>query len=200
MTRPARGRPRSFDAERALDAALDVFWRHGYEGTSMSALTAAMGINTPSLYAAFGDKQSLFMKAVERYVERPASYLAVACREPTARRVAERLFAGAIEMVSRPKNPDGCLLVQAALATAPDASPVRTELARLRRAAEAHVRRRLEGALADGDLPQGTDAAQLARYLITVLWGLSVQSATGATRKELEETARVAVQAVPASP
>src|SRR5215213_8653064 len=112
-----RGRPRQFDAERALDAALMLFWRHGYEGTSLAALTDAMGINVPSLYAAFGNKETLFRKALDRYVQRPASYLPNALKEPTARRVVDKLFAGAIGMAMNPRHPDGCLLVQGALAT-----------------------------------------------------------------------------------
>src|SRR5437763_11962127 len=94
-----RGRPREFDTEKALDAALLLFWRHGYEGTSLTALTGAMGINVPSLYAAFGNKEALFRKALDRYLRKPASYLPAALEEPTARRAAERLFHGAIEMV-----------------------------------------------------------------------------------------------------
>lgn len=197
-TRAARGRPRSFDTDRALDTALELFWRHGYEGTSLHALTEAIGINTPSLYAAFGDKRSLFLKAVDRYIEKPASYLAVACRQPTARAVAEQLFVGAIDMVTRPGHPEGCMLVQAALATAPDASPIRDELARRRRGAEALLQRRLQHARDEGDLPASADPTQLARYLVTVLWGLAVQSAGGATRAQLQQVARLALRAFPA--
>src|SRR5436309_14644120 len=107
-----RGRPREFDTDKALDAALLLFWRHGYEGTSLTALTGAMGINVPSLYAAFGNKEALFRKALDRYLQKPASYLPAALEEPTARRAAERLVHGAIEMVMHPRHPDGCLLVQ----------------------------------------------------------------------------------------
>src|SRR2546428_11951738 len=111
----AQGRPREFDADKALDAALLLFWRHGYEGTSLAALTHAMGINVPSLYAAFGNKEMLFRKALDRYIQKPASYLPKALKEPTARGAAEKLFGGAINMVMNPRHPDGCLLVQGAL-------------------------------------------------------------------------------------
>src|SRR4051794_13410816 len=97
-----KGRPREFDADQALDAALMLFWRHGYEGTSLAALTEAMGINVPSLYAAFGNKEALFRKALDRYVQRPASYLPNALKEPTARRAVEQLFRGAVGMVMNP--------------------------------------------------------------------------------------------------
>src|SRR5207244_10784430 len=100
-----KGRPREFDTEKALDAALLLFWRHGYEGTSLAALTDAMGINTPSLYAAFGNKEELFRRALDRYLQKPASYLPTALQEPTARRAAEKLFRGAIAMVMNPRHP-----------------------------------------------------------------------------------------------
>lgn len=193
----ARGRPREFDVEKALDSALFLFWRQGYEGTSMSSLTRAMGINTPSLYAAFGDKERLFRKVLDRYIERPASYLPRALEEPSARAAIERLFCGAINMVMQRGRPDGCLLVQGALASAPMTSTVRKELARRRAGAEAAVCRRLQRAVDERELPSNVDAARLAKYFATVLWGMSVQAAGGATREDLEEVARTAMRAWP---
>ena len=192
-----RGRPREFDADKALDAALLLFWRHGYEGTSMSALTRAMGINTPSLYAAFGNKERLFRKVLDRYIERPASYLPHALEHPSARRAVENLFQGAINMVLRKGRPDGCLLVQGALASGPMTDTVRKELARRRAGAEAAVCRRLCRAIEEGELPREVNAAKLAKYIVTVLWGLSVQAAGGATREELESVASFAMRAWP---
>src|SRR5947209_15549677 len=107
----AKGRPREFDAEKVLDAALLLFWRHGYEGTSLAALTDVMGINMPSLYAAFGNKEALFRRVLERYLHGPASYLSRALGEGTARGAAETLFRGAIAMTMDSRHPDGCLLV-----------------------------------------------------------------------------------------
>lgn len=193
----ARGRPRQFDPDKALDAAMLLFWRHGYEGTSMSALTDAMGINTPSLYAAFGSKERLFRKALDRYIEKPASYLPKALEAPTARAAVERMFAGAIHMVMRPRQPDGCLLVHGALASGPGSAAIQKELSRRRAGAEAIVRRRFERAIGEGDLPQDADAAKLAKYVVTVIWGMSVQAAGGATRVELENVARMAMRAWP---
>ena len=177
-----KGRPREFDTDRALEAALQLFWRRGYEGTSLAALTEAMGINVPSLYAAFGNKEMLFRRALDRYLQRPAQYLPRALRARTAREVAERLFKGAIGMAMNRRNPDGCLLVQGALASGPEADSVRQELNRRRAGAEMAVRRRLERALIEGDLPASADPGRLARYLITMIWGLSVQAAGGASR------------------
>lgn len=188
-----KGRPRQFDVHKALDAALLLFWRHGYEGTSLSALTKAMRINVPSLYAAFGNKETLFKKALDRYLHGPASYLPKALEQPSVRRAVEKLFQGAIDMVMNPHHPDGCLLVQGALASGPSAASIRKELSLRRAAAETAVRRRLERAVAEGDLPARVDAAKLARYLLTVLWGLSVQAAGGASRAQLQSVAQLAL-------
>lgn len=192
-----KGRPRQFDLEQALDAALLLFWRHGYEGTSLAALTEAMGVNVPSLYAAFGNKETLFKKALARYLQKPASYLPKALEEPTARRAVEKLFRGAIDMAMNPRHPDGCLLVQGALVSGPAAATIRKELNLHRAGAEAAVRRRFERALAEGDLPANVNAAQLARYVVTVLWGLSVQAAGGATRAQLKEVVEWALRCWP---
>ena len=191
------GRPREFDTEKALDAALLLFWRHGYEGTSLAALTHAMKINVPSLYAAFGNKETLFRMALERYLQRPASYLPNALQEPTARGAAESLLNGAINMVMNPRHPDGCLLVQGALASGPDTEWVRKELSRHRAGAESAVMQRFRRAVKEGDLPANSDPGKLARYLTTIVWGLSVQAAGGYTRAQLKEVANLAIQAWP---
>ena len=191
----ARGRPRNFDTEKALDAALLLFWRHGYEGTSISDLTRAMDINAPSLYAAFGSKEELFRRALDRYLQRPASYLPKALEAPTVREAIERLFQGAINMVMDRRNPDGCLLVHGALASGPDSEPVRAELAKRRVGAEARVRQRFVRGIKEGDLPDDVDADQLAKFVVTVLWGMSVQAAGGATRAQLRKVAEMALRA-----
>jgi AcrR family transcriptional regulator len=195
-----RGRPREFDTEKALDAALLLFWRHGYEGTSLAALARAMRINMPSLYAAFGNKEQLFRKVLDRYLQRPASYLPAALKEPTARRAVERLFQGAIAMVMNPRHPDGCLLVQGALASGPGGETIQEELSRRRAGAERLVCKRLEQAIAAGELATSTDASTLARYIVTVLWGMSVQAAGGATRAQLQEVVEIAFRGWPDGP
>src|ERR1700736_5166924 len=148
----AVGRPRSFDTGKALDRAVDVFWRKGYEGASLSDLTKAMGINKPSLYAAFGDKEKLFRKVLDRYSEGPASHSRVALQEPTSRAVVERLLSGTADLLTSPRNPGGCLLVQGALACGNGANSVRRELVSRRLAGEAALRRRLKRAKNDGEL------------------------------------------------
>ena len=192
-----RGRPREFDIEQALDRALRVFWRKGYEGTTLLELTRAMGINRPSLYAAFGSKEGLFRKALDRYAEGPAGYVRAALNEPTARAVVERLLEGTIEVVTDRRNPRGCLLVQGALACGEAAESVRRELVSRRLAGEAVLRERFQRAIADGDLPLDSDPADLARYIVAVMHGMAVQAASGASRAELRRVAALALRAWP---
>ena len=179
------GRPRGFDADRALDRALEIFWRNGYEGASLPALTKAMGINRPSLYAAFGNKEALFSKAVEHYQRGPASYAHKALKKPTAREVVEALLEGAVALLTKPRNPGGCLMVQGALACGENANRARRELASLRAAGVVAIRRRFQRAIDEGDLPADADVAGLARFVSTVLHGMAVQAKSGASKKEL---------------
>lgn len=192
-----KGRPREFDVDQALDRALRVFWRRGYEGATLPDLTKAMGINRPSLYAAFGSKEELFRKALDRYAEGPAACMREALNEPTARAVAERLLDGAIDLVTDRRNPRGCLMVQGALACGETAESVRRELVARRVAGEVAVRQRFERARADGDLPAEADPADLARYVVTVMRGMAVQAAGGASREDLRRVAEMALRAWP---
>ena len=138
----AGGRPRGFDVDEALDRALEVFWRQGYEGTALSDLTAAMGINRPSLYATFGNKEALFRKVLDRYADGPAAYAARALELPGARDVIEALVYGAIELTAGPDTPPGCINVRTAQACGPDAEPARHEATTRRAADHATLRRR----------------------------------------------------------
>lgn len=191
------GRTREFDADQALDRALEVFRARGYEGASLEELTAAMRINRPSLYAAFGKKEELFRKALERYRTGPMSFLAEALRQPTARAAVEAIFAGFIEMQRHCKKERGCLFVSGALACGPEGEPVRRELAQFRQAIVGELRKRFEQGVKEGDLPKATDCATLGRYVATVLNGLAVQAASGATETELRRVAEVALTAWP---
>jgi AcrR family transcriptional regulator len=191
------GRPRSFDRDKALDRALQVFWRKGYEGASLSDLTAAMRIERPSLYAAFGDKAGLFRKVLDRYQEGPAGYIRDALQEPTARRAVERLFRDTIDASTDAHNPRGCLLVQGALACGNEPDCVRRDLISRRAAGESLLRRRFQRAKGEGDLPADADPAALARFIITILHGMAVRSASGTTRRELQGIADLALRAWP---
>ncbi len=193
----ATGRPREFDLDQALDRALTVFWEKGYEGATLPDLTAAMGINRPSLYAAFGNKESLFCQVLQRYMAGPAGYVAAALHAPTAREVAEQVWAGAIRLVANPRHPRGCLIVQGALACGDGAAAARRAAADCRAAGVNALRRRFQRAKGEGDLPADASAADLARFVAAVTYGLSVQAASGASRAELTRVARVARSAWP---
>ena len=191
------GRRRAFDPDKALEAALRVFWKKGYEGTALSDLTAAMGINRPSIYATFGNKEALFRKALDRYNSKMTGFTAEALKEPTARAVAERLMVGTADLLSCPGNPKGCLMVQGALACGDEADPIRKELISRRATGEAALRERFERAKVEGDLPTGADPGDLARYVVAVMHGMSVQSAGGASREELQRVINLSLRAWP---
>ena len=197
-TAPAqRGRPRAFDLDAALDRAMHVFWAKGYEGASLSDLTRAMRINRPSLYAAFGNKEQLFRKVLDRYVKGPLAYFGKALTVPKARDVIEQIFFGAARMAGDPRLPAGCLMVQGALAVGNAAGSVRKEAAGRRATSEVALRRRLQRAKREGDLAKNADPAELARYVMTVLQGMAVQGADGASRDQLRRVAQIALRAWP---
>ena len=194
-----KGRPREFDRDEALDKALHAFWKRGYEGTSLSELTEAMGINRPSLYAAFGSKEELFRMAVDRYVETGPGFMQrEALNEPTALAVVTRLLTSHAESLTDPEHPPGCLVVQGALICGDAAESIRDELIARRAAGEAELRERLERAKREGDLGRKSNPAALARYIATVEQGMAVQAASGATREDLLAVADMALKAWPA--
>jgi AcrR family transcriptional regulator len=191
------GRPRAFDPDAALERAMHVFWAKGYEGASLSDLTRAMRINRPSLYAAFGNKEELFRKVLDRYMDGPLAYFGQALAAPRARDVVEQIFFGAARMAGDPKFPAGCLMVQGALAVGNAARSVQKEAVGRRAASEVALRRRLQRAKREGDLPKNSDPAELARYVMTVLQGMAVQGANGAGRDQLRRVAQIALRAWP---
>jgi AcrR family transcriptional regulator len=191
------GRPRSFDRDVALDAAMRVFWAHGFEGASLTTLTDAMDINRPSLYAAFGDKAALFREAVARYGTGPGRYVRRALGRTTARQFAETLLRGAVAAVTDPALPCGCLWVQGALVAGAESSGIRDEMVALRDGGIAQVRERLERARRDGDLPADADVEALTLFLVSVMNGIAVQASGGRSREALNSVVDLALTAWP---
>jgi AcrR family transcriptional regulator len=189
------GRPREFDTAKALDDAMEVFWRHGYEGATIAALTGAMGINPPSLYAAFGSKEGLLKAALDRYSAKRAEFMQDIMAAPTAHDVVERLLLRLADLQTDPENPPGCLLVAGGLACGAGAENVPFELAARRAQIEEQLRDRFLRAKEKGDLPTAADPAALARFLSAVIAGMGVLASSGASREQLREVALVAVRA-----
>jgi AcrR family transcriptional regulator len=189
------GRPREFNFDEALDRALEVFWRKGYEGTSIPDLTEAMGINRPSLYAAFGNKESLFNKVLDRYAEKSGIHVREALNEPTAQGVVEKILRGTIELLSNPRHPHGCLLVQSALTCGEEADCIRLELISRRNRVQIALRERFQQAIDENDLPANSKAADLARFVATFMNGLAVQAASGAKQAELLRVVEMVISA-----
>jgi AcrR family transcriptional regulator len=192
------GRPREFDAETALDQAMEVFWRHGYEGATIAQLTEAMGINPPSLYACFGNKEGLLKAALDRYTKLRGVWMDEVVAAPTAREVAERMLTGIADRQTDPANPPGCLLVQGGIACGTGSESVPFELAARRAQNEDQLRDRFVRAKAEGDLKPTSDPAALARYVSAVSVGMGVMASSGSDREALQQVASVAVQAVEA--
>ena len=182
-----RGRPREFCVEQALAAALRVFWSKGFEGASLTDLTEAMGITRPSLYAAFGNKEALFRKALDLYEREKLAFMTAALDAPTARGVAERFLTSALAMQTSANDPHGCLSVIHSVACGSEAESIKAEVVDRRASSEAALRTRFEQAKADGDLPEGADPGALVRYLMAVVQGMALQAGSGVPRRELEQ-------------
>ena len=194
------GRPRSFCKDEALDRAMTIFWRHGYEGASLAGLTEAMGISSPSLYACFGSKEGLFKAVLERYDQRREAFMKSVLAASDAAAVAEAFLYGvaAFAADTSGQNPPGCLMLQGGLSCG-GTSEIPDALARHRAEKEAMLRERLEAARKSGDLAKTSNPAALARYLSAIANGICVQAAAGATPKELREVAAIALAGWPAA-
>jgi AcrR family transcriptional regulator len=193
-----RGRPLSFDRDTALEQAMHVFWQRGYEAASIAELTTAMGITAPSLYTAFGDKEHLFLEAIERYATGPGGgYPRALEEEPTAYLAIKRCLEEAAEELTRPCHPRGCMVTMAATNCSVASAHIQAGLAKRRAASDAGVRCRIEHGIRDGELPADTDAEALTNFYATVFRGMSMQATDGASRENLMATAAAAMRAWP---
>ena len=180
-----KGRPREFCLHTALAAALRVFWTKGYDGASLTDLTEAMGVTRPSLYAAFGNKEALFHKALDLYEEEKLAYIRAALDQPTARDVAEHLLRGGLANQTCQEDPKGCLGVISAVACGSEAGSIREAVIARRKSSHQALLDRFARAQAEGDLPAHIDVAGLTGHLIAVMQGMAVQASSGASCDEL---------------
>ena len=191
------GHPRSFDRDAALEQAMVAFWRHGYETTSIAALTAAMGVTAPSLYTAFGDKQRLFLEAVQRYAGDPQAMADRIASAATAYDAARDLLTGAAIAYTGDATPKGCLLASATASGSAESATVQRAVAAIRTAIARHLADRIDRDIASGTLPQGTDSGALSGLVMAVIQGLSVLARDGAPRAALLSISTAALDAWP---
>ncbi|MGO4196169.1 TetR/AcrR family transcriptional regulator [Rhizobium sp. YAF28] len=192
------GRHREFDMEKVLDAALCVFWRKGYEGASYADLTEAAGVERPALYSAFGNKEALFRRALDRYSERYLDYLPEALKLPTSRQVAAHILYNAVDLNTRFPNHTGCLGINGAVAGSDETEPVRQALIDFRAAGQAQLHERFERAKAEGDLPETVNTEALAAFVMAMTHGMAVQAKAGFSRDMLNAVADQALSTWPA--
>jgi AcrR family transcriptional regulator len=196
MRRP-RGRPRSFDRQRALVAAMETFWRLGYEGASIVDLTEAMGVTPQSLYTAFGSKADLYRDALEEYRKQMGQEGRRALDETTDVVEALRgLLLTRARLYSSSTHPLGCMISAAVLTCASENKPIADHLRALRQTGRATLQARIERAIREGDLKADTDAESLARFLAAIIQGMAVQARDGANFSVLEKLVRLAMEEV----
>jgi AcrR family transcriptional regulator len=195
----AKGRPREFCVDQALSKALGVFWAKGYEGASMADLTEAMGITKPSLYAAFGNKEALFHKALDLYEAEKLAYTREALKQPTARAVAEHFMRGAIDAQTSNCDPRGCLGVISATACGAEAESIKADIVERRASSQAALIERFRQAQRDGDLADHVEPLNLTLFLYAILQGMAVQAGSGATRSDLERVVETSLAMWPSA-
>jgi AcrR family transcriptional regulator len=186
--RHAGGRPRSFDEGKALDGAIDAFWRLGYEGASLAELTEAMGINKPSMYAVFGSKEELFVRALERYGQRYHEHLRQVLSKPRAYDILESYLRDTATAV-RAGNSLGCLSIQGGISCGPNNARIPQLLAEYRHGIEEAIAK----ALAAADDAPYSDTEALAGFAVTVGQGLAVHAAAGVPQARLDAAVDVAL-------
>jgi AcrR family transcriptional regulator len=196
-----RGRPKAFDRETALEAAMLLFWNRGFEQTSVDELAAAMGIRTSSLYSSFGDKETLFLETVEYYqAGRGSVYDAAVLNGKTAREGVENLFRVTAVERTRKDQPNGCMLCLALPTCSPKYEHLQRELDRLRDLSDTVLLGRLEAGVKNGEIPASTNLSLLVNFFRTTLWGMSLKARAGASRETLIEIGNLALQAWPSAP
>ncbi|GAB3458868.1 TetR/AcrR family transcriptional regulator [Streptomonospora sediminis] len=186
MTMAARGRPREFDRTAALRTAMELFWEHGYEGTPLSSLTAAIGITSTSLYAAFGSKEQIFREAVELYNSAGSASESALNAHATARQAVEAMLRENAAAYVDPGTPRGCMVVLAGINLTSGNQEIGRFLAECREQDRANVLARLRRGVADGDLPGRADTAGMAEFYLTVQHGLSIRARDGCTLEQAE--------------
>jgi AcrR family transcriptional regulator len=194
-----RGRPREFDADQALDRAIDVFWRQGYDGTSITDLTASIGISAPSLYAAFGNKRQIFDKVMDRYMQTRLARRAEALSLDDPVEASRKYLEGVVLDGTMPDHPKGCLMVGGALVCSDTNRDVADQLATLRIDVRNDLQRLFTRAIKAGRLPADADAASLGAYVAAVAQGICVEASNGASRQSLMKVVEVALSALPTS-
>lgn len=191
-----RGRPAAFDYDHALHLAMRAFWQYGYEGTSMSTLMAAMQMNKASIYAAYGSKEVLFQTAIEQYVQGPASFVSIALEQPTIIAVIRHLLTGAAKMMTEDQDLAGCLVTKGALTGSVESKDMQALLSDYRKVSEQRFRHRFEQAKVEHDLPEAIDTMALAKLVMTIHQGMTVQAISGVEQSELLTMAEMAVQMI----
>lgn len=196
MATTTRGRPRSFDRDAVLDKAIRLFWKRGYEATSVRDLTEELGIGPPSLYNAFGDKRRLFAEALYAYDAEYGGFITAALtEEATATRAAARILAEAPARYTRPGLPCGCLIASGDAGT--DDTEVTDQLRKLRDSKVAAFTDKISTDITAGELPGDTDAVALARYTMSVLGGIAQAARDGVPRRQLAQVTEIALRAWP---
>jgi AcrR family transcriptional regulator len=194
MERAMKGRPRGFDEDQAIDAAMRVFWEKSFEGTTMTDLTDATGLTRSSIHAAFGSKEGLFVRSVERYRSVQMRHISKALAEPTLPQAIEALLRGMVNAISIPGNPKGCLSIHGALACGTEHELVTQVMAKWRRSIENRIKERIQQAQREGELGRDVNAADYARYIGTIMIGIGIQAVNGAGRAELNRTVDMTLQ------
>lgn len=193
-SRKSRGRPLEFDPDETLNRAIEIFWTQGYEGTSLADLTHALGINRPSIYAYFGNKEMLFRLAAQKYADTHLSFIDEAIKQTTLNEVFTMLLEEEVHLLTANEAPRGCMLVSAAISSSPKIAAIKALLINHRKSLETKLRKRIQKAQLSQDEKVNGSPATLAKAMCTIYEGISTEAASGASRRELLEIIPLAKQ------